>query len=445
MDNKGKYIKIFKLVLLFIFFLVWNLFINRLNLDEIWNYGFAHSLYKGLIPYRDFNMVLTPLYPFIMSIFFHIFGSNILVLHVVQCIIIVMTFYILNKLLGSKSYIFILLLCFPLSITYPSYNFFLLFLSLLIILCEKDNKNDYLIGFLLACIILTKHTVGTIMLLPSFYYLKVDYKKILKRFSIVIIFMFLFLIYLILSNSLLNFIDICILGLIDFSGNSKGINLFLILTILLLGIVCCLIKKDKKNILNYYALAFSSILIPIFDLYHFELFFIMFLVVFLLQKKLALKINIKLFAIGVLLGISVLLLKDRSFSKIKYPNKINHFEYKLLDNKYIDYTNKINKKIDKYGIKNIIFLSADAHYFKIVNDKNINKYDLINKGNLGYNGDKRLLNDIKTSKDKVFFVDKSELGLNKQSSKPALNYVIKNGKKIDKVYKYDIYILKGSD
>lgn len=55
---------------LFLFgvFLLWNLILFPITLDEIWNYGFSHSLYSGLVPYKDFNMVITPFYPFLMSI-----------------------------------------------------------------------------------------------------------------------------------------------------------------------------------------------------------------------------------------------------------------------------------------------------------------------------------------------------------------------------------------
>ena len=39
---------------------------NLANLDEIWNFNFARNIANGLIPYKDFNMVQTPLLPFIL-------------------------------------------------------------------------------------------------------------------------------------------------------------------------------------------------------------------------------------------------------------------------------------------------------------------------------------------------------------------------------------------
>ena len=115
-------------LLLFIFVLIWNVFLCKLNTDEIWNYGFAHSIYSGLIPYKDFNMVITPMYPMIMSFFFLFFGSNLLTMHIINALMITHMFYLLNKL-GIHNKMFILLfLCFPLTLLFPSYNLFLLYL-----------------------------------------------------------------------------------------------------------------------------------------------------------------------------------------------------------------------------------------------------------------------------------------------------------------------------
>ena len=39
---------------------------NLANLDEIWNFNFARNIANGLNPYKDFNMLQTPLLPFIL-------------------------------------------------------------------------------------------------------------------------------------------------------------------------------------------------------------------------------------------------------------------------------------------------------------------------------------------------------------------------------------------
>ena len=83
-----KYKKILITLSIFLVFLFINLFINQLQNDEIWSYGFTYNIYKGLTPYKDFNMVITPFYPFFMSLIFHIFGSNLLIFHIENAILL---------------------------------------------------------------------------------------------------------------------------------------------------------------------------------------------------------------------------------------------------------------------------------------------------------------------------------------------------------------------
>ena len=162
--------KVLLYLTLFCIFLVWNLLLVPLNLDEVWNYGFAHNIYSGLIPYKDFNMILTPFYPFLMSLPFHLFGSSMLVFHIEQAIILVVLCFMLFYLLKEKAWFIILFFFFPLPFSFPSYNLFLFFLFVLLLILEKKKANDYFIGFVLGLSILTKQSVGFCLFLVSFYY-----------------------------------------------------------------------------------------------------------------------------------------------------------------------------------------------------------------------------------------------------------------------------------
>ena len=434
-----RYKSLILIIFLFLLFLLFNLTLLTINLDEIWNYGFSHNLYSGLIPYKDFNMVITPFYPFIMSLGFHIFGSSMLVFHIEHAIILICLCVLLFLLIDKKAWFIVALMLFPVNVSFPSYNIFLYFLLVLIIYLEKEKKSDYLIGFLLGLCVLTKHSVGLCLLLPSLYYIK-DLKKVGRRFLGFIVPLFVFIIYLIITKSIIPFIDLCILGLFDFaSENGKAFNIYFLLFIIMIGITIYFIVKDRKNLVNYYVLAFYSIMIPLFDIYHFMVAFLAFLILILSKAK---KDIIKpgLFGISIILFSAVLLMDSRFKSKIIYPNNIKHFEYRFIDYDSILFTNKVNDYIKKNSDREFVFLNSNGYYFRLINDMKISYIDLINAGNFGYNGSDKLLKEIKKRKNSIFLVDKSELSPIKQSDKQALNYVIDNGKKIGNIYFFDIYV-----
>ena len=89
--------KTLTLIVLFIFFLLFNLIISPLNLDEIWSYGFSYNIANGLIPYKDFNMVITPFYSILMALFLKI-NNNILFFHIINSLIPTSILYITHKL-----------------------------------------------------------------------------------------------------------------------------------------------------------------------------------------------------------------------------------------------------------------------------------------------------------------------------------------------------------
>ena len=374
---------------------------------------FAHNIYSGLIPYKDFNMILTPFYPFLMSLPFHLFGSSMLVFHIEQAIILVVLCFMLFYLLKEKAWFIILFFFFPLPLSFPSYNLFLFFLFVLLLILEKKKANDYLIGFVLGLSILTKQSVGFCLFLVSFYYLK-DFKRFSKRTIGMLIPVGVFGIYLIFSNSWKEFLDLCVFGLLDFSKNSNGINF-------------------------YFLLLLYSVMIPLFDTYHFQVAVLALFMLFL-TKNFKIPIRPVLFSLGVILGVMLVTLIHRLDLKIIYPNNISHFEYRLLDNGSIQFTKEVNLYMKKNENKEFFFLTSNAYYFRLVNDMPISYIDLINQGNWGYHGSDKLLKVIKNSKKSIFFVDEGELSLIKQLDKRALLYVINNGEKIDEVGPYDIYV-----
>ena len=243
------------------------------NLDEIWNYNFAHEIVRGLMPYKDINMVITPLFPYLIAGLLKIFGDELIVFRVIEALLMTSIFFItykiLNKIQGKKLYSIIsVLLIIELYKDYIAldYNFLCLFFVLIIILIEinqidknnndtilnkktdksnsdvalnkqvgpsnekiiLDKKIEILIGVLAALTICTKQTIGIFISLVSMIepFLincnnnnrKIALKRSLLRLLGIISVCILFAICLILTKSFNDFINYAVLGIKTFNN-----------------------------------------------------------------------------------------------------------------------------------------------------------------------------------------------------------------------------------
>ena len=438
--------KVMKYFFAFFIILIFNLICSPINLDEIWNYGFANNMYRGLVPYLDFNMVIPPFYPWLMSLPFYLFGSSMLVFHITNSLILTACLFLLEKMYQDKMWIFFLFFFFPVNSTFPNYNLFLFILLVLLCYTEKEfvpkySWGHYLVGFLLGIVILTKHTIGIVLLLPSLYYVK-EKEALLKRMIGCLVPVLIFTISLVISGSFSSFINLCILGLFDFSYNSEFFTIYMFFFLIILFSTIYFIKKNPKDIINYYVLCFYSIVVPIVDLYHFLYAFFAFLLLICsrIKKK---YFNYPVLSIICVLAFFVITAKDNSFDISYYPNDVNHFEMRFINYERLQFTKKMNRFLDENKDKKIIFLSSDSYYFKIINDEDIGYIDLINQGNLGYHGSWKLLSKIKDmDNDTLFLINPNET-VHNQTDPMVLEYVLEYGKKIKNIDFYEVYVLEG--
>ena len=95
------------IVLVLLLILASIIIIKPLNdLDEIWNYNFAKNITDGKMPYKDFNMIQTPLVPLFCSVFLKLLGNELIVMRILAIIlctvILFITYKILQKLKVNK-------------------------------------------------------------------------------------------------------------------------------------------------------------------------------------------------------------------------------------------------------------------------------------------------------------------------------------------------------
>ena len=129
--------------------------------DPINSYGFAKAISMGQVPYRDFNMIVTPLYAMYQSLFLHIYDDFIMI-NISQALIITLDIIMLYKLFGRKSLLLLVIVAlFQYANMIPTYNSLVLFFIILLLYMEnKHSDKDYLIGFILGLAVMTKQTIG---------------------------------------------------------------------------------------------------------------------------------------------------------------------------------------------------------------------------------------------------------------------------------------------
>lgn len=139
------------LFIVFLFLMIFSIIIIKPinNLDEIWNYNTARAISEGLIPYKDMNIITTPLHPMITAVFLKLIANELIISRILAAIlwtgILFITYKILKILIKEEKISLIVtammgILC--RDIYCIDYNIFILFISLIIIYKELKNIND---------------------------------------------------------------------------------------------------------------------------------------------------------------------------------------------------------------------------------------------------------------------------------------------------------------
>ena len=132
------------------------------NLDEIWVFNTARCFANGLLPYRDFTIIITPLLSMIAGTILKIFGTELIVFRFLECFevatILFVIYKILVKLKINKSISLLMTLVIYLAysdIFAFDYNWAVLLITLLTVYMEikflKEEfsfKRDFILGML---------------------------------------------------------------------------------------------------------------------------------------------------------------------------------------------------------------------------------------------------------------------------------------------------------
>lgn len=452
MKKYFKYSLIF-LVIFFISFLAIQVFgFHNTYGDPINSYGFSKAISMGQIPYRDFNMIVTPLYAMYQSLFLHIYDDFIMI-NISQALIVTLDVILLYKLFGKKSLLLLIVVSlFQYANLIPTYNSLVLFFIILLTYIEKKYPNkDYLIGFLLGLAVMTKQTIGCFLVIPSIILYRKDLKKLLRRFVGFLIPCFIFLIYLICNKALYQFFDLGLFGMFDFASNNGtgGGHIkwyYIILWVVTIIFSLILLFKNKKDTNIYYLLCGALFLVPICDTVYMAFWLTCFMMMFLPYIK---KYEKELVRVGSICSITfmVLCLLFWTFSiDLCVTKDINHFRYTLHRKGTYENLKKMNEFVNKYD--DSIVIGYYSMYHTISNDKEFSYFNILYDGNYGYKGSQGMIEKIKKMDDQVFIVsmiDYNSKNEFSQFSKDIAKYVMDNYEKIDEGCGFSVYYKEGLD
>ncbi len=438
--------KNYKLVLMFVLFFIVNCIYSYQNCssyDTLWNYSFSHAIRIGEIPYLDFNTISTPFYSFLMSIGLFVCDDFLMFL-IEHNILVTILFCIFIKMYGSKGWIMFPVLTLPFFVQLnATYNFFSFFLIVLLVYFEQENKSDSLIGILLGLLIITKHTIGLPILICSLISTW-NKNKSFKRFVFATIPLLFLFVYLLITKSLFSFIDLCILGLLDFGDNNhSNFNFFILVCCFLAVVLIVLIIRNPKKISNYYALGSFSFCVPLFDWYHFGLFFG--IIIFINIDKINLPgkyvRNLSIFFVALIAFFYHLMIPNK-FDQLTFYGT-NNLKYLIIKKEDKDNDYKIIDKYKQYD--NAYMLDDISVRYDLATNKNICYFDVLLKGNFGYDGTKKMIKKISKMHDVYFFIDRKKYLVNPsntQFDRDIIKYTMNNSLKVDSVVNFDIYYKK---
>lgn len=429
---------IIKKIILFLFIttisFIYYYFLTKINGDEIWNYGFSYNISLGAVPYKDFNMIILPLYQLFISIFIKIFGNHLMVYHIINSILCGIVLTILYKKI-NKNVFFLFLYFLIINFAY-GYNFFILLLFLLILYLEETNfkYNDYIIAFLIGCICMIKCNIGCLLLIPFIISHKNNIKSIIFMF-VPIIFV---LIYLIYNHAFYQCIDYCFLGIGNFIDNFLCYPQVLLIELLIISFLIYRFIKSR-DVIIIYILCFQVMCFPLIEPYHFSISFIP-VVYYILTNDCSkyIKLIVKLVSI-IFLTLNILLfIYDYGI----YLSNIDHIKFRAVS---YNFDNRINDDLNYIFFnsdKRIFNFSSTAYLYKIITNQRIDKFDLINKGNMGSDENKYNLDieNICNNQKCLFIVDELSFSSKYSQFNDAIyNFIIDNYDMCDSLYNYKIY------
>lgn len=367
--------------LCFLFLLLLIALTSQVELDGIWGYGFSYNIATGLLPYKDFNMVIGPLYPILFSPFMYLFGNYFYLFEIEHCLLYALVFTFLYNKIGKNS-LFILLL-YGACLTIFGYNLFcvMLMISILLLIDSSFRHREVFIGIIIGIILMTKQNIGLFLSLAFLF----SSKNKTKSFFSLLIPIVPTITYLLINNIFFNYIDFCYFGMGNFLSNisTDFVSIFPYI-IFIIPLVKDYIKK--RNTKALYVIAFQIIVFPIFDQGHIIPALIPVTYYYLTENTLSKKYSFY-FKYFIIIGFIITVIV-KTIVECEFVTDNSFLKYQVIKKEISTYIESYSDYIDFLDGDKVYLLIDNAYILRLYRNENPGFYDLINKGNFGSNDNK---------------------------------------------------------
>ena len=452
--------------------------------DEIWNFQNVYKMYNEFKIYEEINVIITPLFFWVSEAIFHMFGANLCVFRLSNCVMMAIlflyTYKILKKLNLPKSVsllavIFIIIQQFFLLIrvcfNYNTMALLFFVIGVYYLINEKTKNNVFIQAIITILIILTKQNIGIYYLLGNIIYIcalknsvKEKVKEFLRYISIILVGVIAFIIYLILDNNLLNFFNYTFGGVLEFANenlnfDTSGIIFMISITMINIILSIFFIKKkyasdkEKENvkILLIFSTMLSILCYPIFNWTHIMIgtYLIIINIIYMLY------ILLKDFEKGIqkvtrILDIIIILVMFvfSGFNMYTWVYMITSDDYPyswedpffggVMGKEEYEENEKVIQYIEE-NEKNVVVLSYRAALYMIPLERNNGDFDLPFKGNFGTKGEEGLIEKVDNMKNVQFLIYKNKDEKCYQESEKVKEYIKNTKKYVGEIEGFEIY------
>ncbi len=478
-------------ILLFLIFpvIVFSAFLTIMPGDEMYNFQSISKMVNGNIIYKDFNVIITPLFFWVGTLFCKIFGNYILSLRIYSVLIhfglYYAFYYLLKKLdvslkMRTNGLLAFMLLSVSFVFNGANYNpFAILFyiIGLIVIIDKPSTKNSIIIGILAYLVFMIKQNLGGYFVVAVVLAQIINYKKECIK-PLIIEFItgaFLTGITVLIMSLQGNFVDMLnytFFNLGSFAGDNFMVQKGKLTPIIIIGMITICVEvlffvyttkyKTKKNICVFiFATMLIPAILPIINMYHLEMSIVLvvaeYAILFdkLLQNNMtqedyeALLKKYKLMSIDTLINLldgvfyvvllSTIIMHFATYEKLTFVTEENVYKNTFVEEETMQNIESIADfiKAEKENGNNVIILSDKAALYMTYLGINNGDMDLPFNGNLGKDGLEGLIKKIEAVPNKIILIDKIDPFW--QIPEELRDYVLRHYRKIDKMGDFYIF------